>query len=57
MSHIVENNSYVFHTIELTMENIYTCLARNFGEQTPVKRTLRAIKSSKILKIIFKAFS
>lgn len=33
-SHIMKNNLYAFHTIKLTMENIYICLARNFGKQT-----------------------
>lgn len=33
----MKNNSYVFHAIKLTMENIYICLARNFCEQIPVK--------------------
>lgn len=37
MPHIMKNNSYVFHTIKLTMKNIYICLAKKFCEQIQVK--------------------
>lgn len=33
----IMKNSYVFHAIELTMKNIYICLARKFCEEIPAK--------------------
>lgn len=37
MSCIMNNYSYAFHAIKLTMKNIYICLARKFCEEIPAK--------------------